>query len=140
MRNNVQKRNGYSVIVGCGELGARLAGAFSESGQSVVIIDRDSERFSLLPPGFSGFTLEGDAVELLTLQRAKTGQASIFVATTESDSVNLFTCQTARTYYEVPTVACRIYDPELEEICRTKGIIPIPSIAVEAESFMALLG
>jgi trk system potassium uptake protein TrkA len=136
----VRRENPYVVIVGCGKLGAFLAEAFSEDGCSVVVIDREGSRFAELSSAFSGFTIEGSAVELPTLEQAKTDQADVFVAATGSESVNLMTSQIARVRYKVPKIASRIYSQQLEEFCRGKGIIPIPAVSVEAASFLKILG
>lgn len=135
----MESKNSSAVIIGCGRLGGYLAGALSESGYSVVVIDRDADRFGELPASFSGFTVEGNADEFATLQRAKVGSAQIFAAVTDSDSVNLMTAQIARRLYRVPSVASRVYDRELEDFCRKQEIVPILSVTVEAESFFAIL-
>lgn len=126
----------YAVIVGCGRLGAFLASSLSEQGFSVVVIDRDGDCFAELSAGFSGFTIEGDAGEFLTLQRAKVDRARIFVAATGSDSVNLMSAQIARVRYAVPYVASRIYDRDLEDFCRSLDVFPMRAVAIEAESFL----
>lgn len=137
---SMQSRGKYAVIVGCGKLGAYLAGALSECGCSVVVIDCDIGRFAELSTGFSGFTLEGDAIEFATMEQAKIGQAGLFFAMTGSDSVNLMTSQIARKYYNVAKVATRIYDPELEGFCRHMGLIPILPVTVTAEALLHTLG
>lgn len=136
----MRNKNSYAIIVGCGRLGTFLAGSLSERGYSVVVIDRDADSFGELPVSFSGFTIEGNAGEFATLQRAKVATAQIFAAVTGSDSVNLMTAQIARALYQVPHVASRIYDRELEEFCRHLDVIPVPSVTIEAESFLDILG
>jgi len=137
---SMKLRGKYAVIVGCGKLGAYLAGALSESGCSVIVIDRDSERFAELSTGFSGFAIEGDAIELATMEQAKTGQADLFLATTGSESVNLMTSQIARKYYNVAKVATRIYYPELEGFCLRLGLIPILPVTTTAGTLLHKLG
>ena len=137
IRNNAQK---YAVLVGCGNLGRFLAGTLSEAGWSVVVIDRDAERFSELSPGFSGFTVEGDAVEFSTMQKAKTEHADLFLATTRSDSVNLMTSQVAREFFHVESVVTRISNPELEPLCRSRGLVPVSPVSVTADALLQAIG
>jgi len=133
-------RGVYAVVVGCGRLGLYLAGALSEGGCSVVVVDIDSSRFLDLGAGFSGFTIEGDAIELATLEQSKTGKADIFIAATGSDSVNLMVSQIARTIYGVKKVATRIYDPALEPQCRRADLLPISTVTTAAVSVLRALG
>lgn len=135
----MKNESSYAIIVGCGRLGSFLAGSLSEHGYSVVVIDRDADRFAELPVSFSGFTIEGNAGEFATLERAKVATSQIFAAVTGSDSVNLMTSQIARALYQVPRVASRIYDRELEEFCRHLDIIPVPAVTIEAASFLEIL-
>jgi len=130
----------YAVVVGCGRLGLYLASALSESGCSVVVIDIDGSRFRELGAGFSGFTIEGDAVELATLEQSKPEKADIFIAATGSDSVNLMASQIARSIYRVKKVATRIYDPALEPLCRRADLLPISTVTSAAGSVLQALG
>lgn len=135
----MRTKNSHAVIVGSGRLGAYLAGSLSESGYSVIIIDRNADAFAELPTGFSGFTIEGNAVEFATLKRAKVDAAVLFAAVTGCDSVNLMTAQVARALFGVAAVASRVRDRELAEFCRELDIVPVPSVAIEAERFFAIL-
>ncbi|AZO95429.1 TrkA family potassium uptake protein [Halocella sp. SP3-1] len=102
----------YIVVIGSGRTGSKLAGLLSERGHDVVIIDRDAEQFAKLPIAFSGFKVEGDALEQEVLKYAKIEQADKVVITTGNDKVNYMVTQLVRFVFEVPGVLVRVVDPE----------------------------
>lgn len=129
----------YVVIVGCGRLGALLAGLLSEVGSNVVVIDRDESAFGALSAEFSGFRITGDAVEMEVLRTAKLHQADCLLATSEQDNVNLMVAQVARLVFGVPRVLARVYDPQREAVFREFGIEIISPTRLMAETFLAVL-
>ena len=115
-------KNKYVVIVGCGRVGAALAGSFSSRGAGVVVIDRHEGSFRALTAEFSGFRLDGDSSEAAVLEKAKMDKADIVVAATNDDNLNLMVAQFALHVFGVPKVLARIMDPHLEETARKLGI------------------
>jgi len=126
----------YVVVVGCGRLGALLAGRLSQAGSNVVVIDRDEAAFENLAPEFSGFHITGDAVEMEVLQAAKVQQAGCLLAVTEDDNVNLMVAQVAHELFAVPKVLARLYDPRREPVYREFGIETISPTRLTAEAFL----
>jgi len=124
------------VIVGCGRLGALLAGELSREGARVVVVDRLESSFSLLDAGFSGFRVTGDAVEERVLRQADLKRADCLMATTEKDTVNLMVAQVAKTVFAVPRVLARVYDPAREEMYRTLGVETISPTRLSAGEFL----
>lgn len=102
----------YIVVIGSGKTGSKLAGLLSEKGHDVVIIDRDVEQLAGLPITFSGFKVEGDALEQEVLKTAKMEQAEKVIITTGNDKVNYMITQIARIKFKVPTVLVRVINPE----------------------------
>jgi trk system potassium uptake protein TrkA len=129
----------YIVIVGCGRLGSALANKLSRLGNSVVVIDRQSSSFVKLSSEFSGFQVEGDAMELSTLTQAQVQKADCFLAATDNDNVNLTVAQIARTLFHVPTVMARIFDPAREDVYRQFGIETICPTTLSSEAFLHAL-
>lgn len=129
----------YIVIVGCGRLGSLLAGRLSQQGDSVVVIDREEHPFEALPAAFSGFCIQGNAVDLEVLQRAKTDQADGFVAATDQDNVNLTVAQIARVVFGVETVVARVSDPANEQLYRTLGVATVSPTQWLEEAFLKAL-
>ncbi|WP_305046821.1 potassium channel family protein [Geoalkalibacter sp.] len=122
------------VIVGCGRLGAGLAGRISLSGRSVVVIDRREDAFNLLPAEFSGFRILGDAVEHEVLREAHLAEARCLIAVTQKDTLNLMVAQVARLIFAVPRVLARVYDPRKDVFYQRFGIETISPTRLAAES------
>ena len=110
------------VIMGCGRVGAWLAGSLDEEGHSVTILDTDSYSFRRLPPDFNGTALLGNGIDEEALKRAGIEEADVFVAVTQGDNRNVMAAQIAKHIFNVPRAICRIYDPLLQEWYYTLGI------------------
>ena len=105
--------------MGCGRVGARLAGLLDADGHSVTILDIDSYSFRRLPPTFGGTALIGNGVNEEALKRAGIEEADAFVAVTQGDNRNVMASQIAKHVFNVPKVICRIYDPLRQDLYAT---------------------
>jgi len=110
------------VIMGCGRVGARLAGLLDAEGHQVTILDTDSYSFRRLPPDFGGTALQGNGIDEESLKKAGIEEADAFVAVTQGDNRNVMASQIAKHIFNVPKVICRIYDPIRRELYNTLGI------------------
>jgi trk system potassium uptake protein TrkA len=111
-----------TLIMGCGRLGARLAGLLDADGHQVTILDTDSYAFRRLPGDFHGTALVGSGLDENALRRAGIEKTEVFVAVTQGDNRNIMAAQIAKHIFAVPRVICRIYDPMRQEIYGTLGI------------------
>ncbi len=119
------------VIVGCGRVGAYLATALDQRGDRVVVIDSDPNAFTRLQPDFSGVAVRGTGIDEDVLRTANIGSADAFLAVTNWDNTNLMAAQVARTVFDVPMVAARVYDPSRAEIFANMGIVTIcPTVTI----------
>lgn len=116
------KIHNYTIIIGCGRLGANLANTLSDNGEDVLIIDKNRDAFRKLSPAFGGLSLHGDATDLDVLQEAQIENASAVVAVTNHDNANILTAQIAREMFHIERVIARLYDPEREYVYREFGI------------------
>ncbi len=107
------------VIMGCGRVGAQLAGLLDTDGHSVTILDTDVYSFRRLPPTFSGTALVGNGLNEDVLRKAGIEEADAFVALTQGDNRNVMASQIAKHIFNVPRVVCRIYDPLRQELYST---------------------
>jgi len=119
---NKQKNENYTIIIGCGRLGANLANTLSDSGEDVLIIDKNKEAFRKLSPAFGGLTLNGDATDLDVLQEAQISTATAVIAVTNNDNANILVAQISREIFHIERVIARLYDPEREYVYREFGI------------------
>jgi trk system potassium uptake protein TrkA len=110
------------VIMGCGRVGAQLAGLLDADGHNVTILDLDAYSFRRLAPDFGGTALIGNGVDEAALRRAGIEGADVFVALTQGDNRNVMAAQIAKHIFNVPRVICRIYDPLRQELYDTLGI------------------
>jgi trk system potassium uptake protein TrkA len=110
------------VIMGCGRVGARLAGLLDIERHSVTILDIETYSFRRLPAEFAGTALAGDGMDEEVLKKAGIEKADVFVAVTESDNHNIMAAQIAKHLFNVPKVLCRIYDPLRRELFSSLGI------------------
>jgi trk system potassium uptake protein TrkA len=110
------------IIMGCGRVGAQLAGLLDTDGHSVTLLDTDAYSFRRLPPTFRGTALVGNGLDQEALKRAGVVVADAFVAVTQGDNRNVMAAQIAKYIFNVPKVVCRIYDPLRQELYNTLGL------------------
>ena len=122
-----------AVIMGCGRVGARLAGLLDADGHSVTILDTDTYSFRRLPPTFKGNALVGNGLDQEVLKRAVIEEADAFVATTQGDNRNIMAAQIAKHIFNVPKVVSRIYDPLRQELYGTLGLETISPTTIFAQ-------
>lgn len=123
------------VIMGCGRVGARLAGQLEADGYEVTILDVDPYSFRRLPADFRGTALAGDGTDQDILRQAGIEQADVFAAVTQGDNRNIMASQIAKHIFGVPKVLCRIYDPIREELFKSLGLDTISPTKVGADLF-----
>ena len=134
------KDSGYTVIIGCGRLGASLANAISDKEASVMMVDRDERAFRKLGTAYGGLTLTGDATDIAVLRSAEIERADTVVSVTNDDNTNIMVAQIARNVYHIPNVICRLYDPEREIVYKEFGIDTICPTVLSTREIDRLLG
>ena len=126
----------YIVIIGSGRTGSKLAGVLSKNGHEVVVIDKDNQKFKKLSIEFSGFTIEGDALEHEILRKAKLEKAELAVVTTDNDKVNYMLAQMAKEIFDVNKILVRVIDPEREKmLVDVDGIETFSPISLLVDAF-----
>lgn len=119
--------------MGCGRVGAQIAGLLEDEGHAITILDIDADSFRRLPPEFKGTALLGNGVDEEVLRRAGIEEADVFVAMTQGDNRNVMAAQIARHIFNVPRVISRIYDPLRQELYDTLGIEAFSPTTIFAE-------
>ena len=110
------------IIMGCGRVGARLAGLLDTDGHDVTVLDINEYSFRRLPPDFKGTALLGNGIDDEVLKRAGIEAADVFIALTQGDNRNVLASQIAKHIFRVPRVICRFYDPLRQEMYGTLGL------------------
>ena len=139
---NTAKAKGskYTMIIGCGRLGASLANTSSDQEASVMMVDRDEHAFRKLDASYGGLTLVGDATDIAVLRSAEIERADTVVSVTNDDNTNIMVAQIARNVYHIPNVICRLYDPEREIVYKEFGIDTICPTVLSTREIDRLLG
>ena len=110
------------VILGCGRVGAFLAGLLDADGDPVCIIDLEQSAFRRLPAGFRGTTILGNGTDLDVLRQAGIEKADAFLSLTQGDNRNLMAAQVAKEIFRVPQVLAKVNDPIRAHTYRKRGI------------------
>ena len=119
----------HILIVGSGDLGAVVAKALVDQGNTVHVLDRTPDSFDRLP---SGAVEEGRIVPVVgdgtshdDLARAGIREVDVFMSLMRNDSDNILTAQVAKHEFSVDVVVCRVDDPELQSMYEEMGLITI---------------
>ena len=133
------KKPGYTIIIGCGRLGANLANALSDENDNILIMDTSKESFKRLSSGFGGLQVVADGTDFDALEEAKISKASAVIAVTNNDNTNIMIAQIAKYKYNVERVIARLYDPEREYVYKEFGIDTICPALLSAQEIDKLL-
>ncbi|MEO6045777.1 MAG: TrkA family potassium uptake protein [Tepidiformaceae bacterium] len=129
------------IIMGCGRVGARVAGMLDAAGHQVTVLDINPASFRRLPESFRGRREVGNGMDGPALEKIGIQSADAFMAVTQGDNRNYFASQLAREVYHVKRVLCRIYDPVREQIFHELGLETFSPTSVGAQiMFDMLLG
>ena len=121
------------IIMGCGRVGAQIAGLLEQDGLEITILDVDAYSFRRLPPDFKGTALLGNGMDEEVLRRAGIEEADVFIAMTQGDNRNVMATQIAKHIFNVPRVISRIYDPLRQEMYDTLGLEAFSPTTIFAE-------
>lgn len=127
------------IIVGCGRVGAGLAKNLSLQGLDVTVIDKNKSAFDALGSSFKGKTVEGIGFDQKVLSKAGIEKADALAAVTASDEANIVAARMARSFYKVPFVAARVYEPQKAKIYRRLGIQTISPVTLGIERLTNIL-
>ena len=131
-----KKRSNLTIIVGCGQLGSRIANEIYHGDANVIVIDRHPDAFSLLDSSFGGLTIVGDACDFEILKKADIEQASCVIAVTDFENNNIFIGQAARKLFYVEKVIIRVLNDDLRPIYESMGISTVCPAQLTAEAVM----
>jgi trk system potassium uptake protein TrkA len=112
----------YVIVVGCGRVGADLAGRLSRGGHDVTVIDHVGSSFEHLDPAYRGRTIEAEPLSEGVLKNAGAERADALAAVTNSDAVNAVASRIARSIFQVPVVVSRNYDPRWRALHEALGV------------------
>lgn len=127
------------IIVGCGRVGAMLAGLLDAGGHEVTVVDLDRGAFTRLPAGFHGTTLLGNGTDMDVLRQASIDRVDAFLALTQGDNRNLMAAQVVREIFGVKRVIAKVNDPIRANTYRLHGISTFSRTSILATLLEAML-
>ena len=127
------------VIVGCGRVGAFLAGQLDKTGHAVTIVDLDRASFVHLPQDFGGTTLLGNGTDLEVLRTAGIDKADAVFTLTQGDNRNLMAAQIAKQIFGVKRVIAKVNDPIRAALYREHGISTVSRTTILGTLLEAML-
>jgi trk system potassium uptake protein TrkA len=134
-----QEYENYTIIIGCGRLGANIANTLSDGDGNVLIIDKNKDAFRKLSPSFGGLSIIGDATDIDVMLEAQMDNASAVIAVTNNDNANIMVAQIAREMFNIKRVIARLYDPEREYVYHEFGIDTICPAVLSAKEIDKIL-
>jgi trk system potassium uptake protein TrkA len=140
MLNRIKNKGKYTIIVGCGRLGASLANQLSDKGENVLVIDRDEQSFRKLSQDFGGLTVKGDGTEIPVLNDVNIRKASSVIAVTNHDNTNVMIAQIAKEVFHIDNVIARLYDPDRECVYREFQINTICPVVLSSARVGQMMG
>lgn len=135
-----KKIRDYTVIIGCGRLGATIASTLSDKDMNVIIIDKKKDSFRKLSNSYGGQTLVGDASDYSVLKEANIFDATVVITVTHSDNTNIMLSQMIKEEFNTNTIIARLYDPERDVVYKEFGIETIYPAYLESDQVMKWYG
>lgn len=129
----------YTIIIGCGRLGAGIAGSLSDQELDVLVVDCDPGAFRKLSPDFGGLTKTGDATDLNVLSNLDIRKATAVIIVTDNDNINIMVAQLVKGLVPQAHVITRLYNPDYQCIYKEQGIDTICPSLLSAREIDGLL-
>ena len=114
----------FVMIAGNGRLAVGRACAMSSRKDDVVIVDTGIDALSL-GTDFDGIVVDGDPMNMDTMEKAGIERCELFIAATGDDKVNIACAQAASALFKVPKTLARIADPDLESFYHGLGLTTV---------------
>lgn len=112
----------YIIIVGGGKVGYYLTKHLLDSGNEVVVIEKNQRKVENIINDLGGVAIQGDGSDAGPMLEAGMNRAEIVVAATGDDEDNLIVCQMAKKKFGVKRTIARINNPKNEHIFSVLGI------------------
>lgn len=101
----------YLIVVGAGNIGTQLIDIATQSGNEVVVLERNRDRAETAASQFDCLVLNDDATAKDTLLDAGIDRADAIISTTDQDATNIMICLLAGEF-DVPNVVSVVHDPD----------------------------
>ncbi len=122
------------LIIGCGQLGARLANILDSQGHDIAIIGSNEALITNLDENFSGVSIPGSPIDADIMKSAGIEGCNYVICATESDNANIMAAQIIKNTFNIENVFVRVLDPVKCETYREMGLITISPTSIVFES------
>lgn len=99
------------LIIGCGQLGARLANVLDSQDHNISVIGNEQSLIDNLDENFSGLSVPGNPIDLDTMKSAGVEGCDYVVCVTENDNANIMAAQIIKNTFKIDNILVRILDP-----------------------------
>lgn len=114
--------NRYTIVIGCGRLGSKVASVLSNRGEGVMVIDKNEESFRKLASSYEGLTYIADAMDVDIYQAVDIERATTVIVCTNADNTNILIANIIQKVYRIKNIIIRLYDAEREFLFHNSGI------------------
>lgn len=111
----------YLIVVGAGDIGTPLIDIATQSGNEVVVIERDETRADAIASEYDCLVLNADATKMETFQEAGAEDADAIISTAEHDATNVMTSLLADEI-GIPHVLTVVHDTSHRNLFRRIGV------------------
>ena len=123
------------IVVGCGKVGASLAGVLVDQGHDVVIVESDSQLIRSASD-LDCIKINGVPIDRDVLRQAGIETADVVCAVTQNDNINIMVAQIAGQVFSVPRVITRIFNPGSRPVFESFGLEAICSTELTVQAFL----
>ena len=112
----------YTIIVGCGTTGIKVAEWLLASGAEITMIEEIPEKQRLADNLLGSVVVLGDGTKIATQNIAGAKRADLFISTLSSDEDNMLACQIAKHHFEVDRTIAISDSPDNANLLKLLGV------------------
>lgn len=127
------------LVIGCGNLGSRLADTLCHHGHYVSVIDINAESFDLLDEDFDGMTVAGMPMDMTVLRSAGVEGCDAVAVVTSDDNLNITVSQIVREFFGIENVVARITNPAREKVFKDFGLKTVSQTKLSCRAIFSAL-
>ncbi len=122
------------LIIGCGQLGARLANVLSSQNHDISVIGSEEALLTNLDENFNGITIPGSPIDSDVMKSAGIEGCDYVICATESDNSNIMAAQIIKNEFKIDNVFVRVLDPIKCEFYANLGLTTISPTSIVFEA------
>lgn len=128
-------------ILGLSKFGSGLAQILADSGNDVVVIDKNKTSFLKLSPNFPGYRLEGDLTDIRFLESSGIVDTDSVVIATDSDNLNIMLTHICYKVFNISHIFVRLSRNDKGLLFKDmKGVNVINPYQLSLNYFLSITG